>query len=538
MAAPAEERRVERKDVRRRTPTGASDVSSAYGLPTEVVSTAVRRLGFLGLIVAVMFPSVYWVEYFTQRARVTGPIPPALALALFLVGSAMCLVAWSGRVRPELVLDLGLVFQVIVAFALSLDENTPLWPPDQMLRGVSWNCLWISMYVVTIPGTYGKSVLAAITAACMGPVGLLVAIVIEDAAPAQSQVLNQLFPFVAAAWAIPVARHFYHLGTQVTRARAMGSYELLELIGKGGMGEVWSARHRMLTRISAIKLIRPEALILSGGENAQLLLRRFEREARATAALRSPHTVALYDYGTTEDGSFYYAMELLDGFDLETLVQRFGPLPAGRVVCLLSQVAKSLAEAHDKGIVHRDVKPRNIFACRMGTEYDFAKVLDFGLVKLSAIESSQTRLTREGVTAGTPAYMAPEVTMGRQDIDGRADLYSLGCVGYWLLTSQLVFDADSAVAMALAHVQERPIPPSKRTEIEVPASLDRLILQCLEKEPAARPETGRRLLDLLAECDGIEPWTQKQAERWWCTHMPQKGTDRPVHTVSSGDQRV
>ena len=538
MAAAGEERREERKAIRRRTPSGLSESSSMYGLPAEVVSTAVRRLGFMGLIVAVMGPSVYWVEYFIQRERLAGPIPPGVAVLLFLAGSAMCALAWSRRVRPELVLDLGLVFEVIVAFALSLSENTPIWPPDQMLRGVSWNCLWISMYVVTIPGTFGKSVLAAVTAACMGPFGLLVAIVVQGSTPGQAQILNQLLPFVAAAWAIPVARHFYRLGTQVTRAKALGSYELLDLIGKGGMGEVWSARHRMLTRISAIKLIRSEALSADAGESAQLLLRRFEREARSTAALRSPHTVALYDYGTTDDGSFYYVMELLDGFDLETLVQRFGPLPAGRVVWLLSQAAKSLAEAHQIGLVHRDIKPRNIFACRLGTEYDFAKVLDFGLVKLNASEAAQTCLTREGVTTGTPAYMAPEVAMGRPDIDGRADLYSLGCVGYWLLTGQLVFEVDNAVAMAMAHVQQRPVPPSRRTEIDVPGSLDRLILRCLEKDPAARPQDGRLLLDLLAECENVEPWTQKQAELWWSTHLPQKGLERAVRTVGAGDQSV
>lgn len=533
MAAPADERSVERKEVRRRTPSGVSDALSAYGLPSEVIQTAVRRLGFLGLIVAVMGPSAYWVEYLTQRARVAGPIQPVVALALFWVGGAMCAAAWSGRVRPDLVLDLGLVFEVIVALALSLNENTPPWPPDQWLRGVSWNCLWISMYVVTIPGTYGKCTLAAITAACMGPVGLLMANVIDDDYPSRSQVLNQLMPFVAAAWAIPVARHFYHLGTQVSRARAMGAYELLELIGKGGMGEVWSARHRMLARISAIKLIRPDALILNGGENAKLLLRRFEREARATAALRSPHTVALYDYGTTEDGAFYYAMELLDGLDLETLVQRFGPLPAGRVIWLISQVAQSLAEAHEMGIVHRDIKPRNIFACRMGTEWDFAKVLDFGLVKLNAMESTQTCLTRDGVATGTPAYMAPEIAMGRQDIDGRADLYALGCVGYWLLTAQLVFDADNAMAMALAHVQERPVAPSQRTEIAVPGPLDRLILQCLEKDPAARPESARQFLDRLASVSGVEPWTLRQAEEWWGANMPHASPGHPPRAADA-----
>ena len=540
MGEPMEERLVEHQEVRRRTPTPGPGVTSTYGLPREVVDTAVRRLGFLGLVIALMGPSVFWVEYFFQPERVRGPIPPAVAALFFVVGCAVCILAWSRRVRPELVLDLGLVFQVIVAFAVALTEGTPPWPPEQMIRGISWNCLWISMYVVTIPGTYGKSVLAAVTAACMAPFGLLVASVVNHAdIPAPKQLLLLLLPpFVAAAWAIPVARHFYRLGTQVSRARAMGSYELLERIGQGGMGEVWRARHRMLTRVSAIKLIRPEALLAEGGGNAQVLLRRFEREARATAALRSPHTVALYDYGTTEEGCFYYVMELLDGLDLETLVQRFGPLPAGRVIYLLSQAARSLAEAHENGLVHRDIKPRNIFACRMGTEHDFIKVLDFGLVKHSATEKTQTYLTREGVTTGTPAYMAPEIAMGRPDIDGRADLYSLGCVGYWLLTGQLVFEAETAMAMVMAHVQKQPVPPSRRTEIEVPGSLEGVILRCLEKDPARRPATARQLLDLLAECEEVEPWTHKEAERWWRAHAPQDGVYRAASREGAGDETV
>lgn len=530
MAEPVEERRVERKEVRHRTTPTGSESTSTYGLPGEVLDTAVRRLGFLGLVIALMGPSVYAILYLFERAMVSGPVPiqPVAAALLSVAGLSVCVLAWSRKVRPGLVLDLGLVFQVIVAFAISLWENAPPWPADQMIRGISWNCLWISMYVVAIPGSYGKSVLAAVTAACMVPFGLLVATVVNgNDMPASAQLLFLLAPpFAAAAWAIPVARHFYRLGVQVSKARAMGSYELLELIGKGGMGEVWSARHRMLARISAIKLISSEALLVEGGENAQLLLRRFEREARATAALRSPHTVDLYDYGTSEDGAFYYVMELLEGLDLEALVQRFGPLPAGRVIYLLSQVAKSLAEAHEMGLVHRDVKPRNIFVCRMATEHDFIKVLDFGLVKLNAAERAQSCLTRDGVTTGTPAFMAPEVAMGRPDVDGRADLYSLGCVGYWLLTGQLVFEAENAMAIVVAHVQTPPVPPSQRTEMEVPGSLERVILQCLEKNPAGRPETARKLLDLLAACEGAGTWTQKEAEPWWSTHMPGKGAYR------------
>jgi serine/threonine-protein kinase len=233
----------------------------------------------------------------------------------------------------------------------------------------------------------------------------------------------------------------------------------------------------------------------------------------------------LYDYGISGDGSLYYVMELLDGLDLDALIQRFGPQPAGRVVSFLCQAAKSLAEAHAQGLVHRDIKPRNIFACRMGTDYDFIKVLDFGLVKIRVLEEgpTQTNLTRAGVTTGTPAYMAPEIATGSTNIDGRADLYSLGCVAYWLLTGQLVFEADSAMATVVAHVRTPPVPPSLRTEMPVPRSLEAIVLRCLEKDPAGRPQTARELYDLLAAC-GVEPWTRDDAERWWRVHMPSTGT--------------
>jgi serine/threonine-protein kinase len=532
MAAPLDDRRRERQEVRRQM----YDDSTAHGLPAEIIETAVKRLAVLALMVALLVPAGFWAELIIQPDRLAGRIPFAVTIAVFLLGAAMSVAAWSRKTRPEVLLDVGLLFQVAVAFALSLTEDTPPWPRGLLLRGPSWNCLWISVYVITIPGTYGKNLLAAFASACMSPLALLIACVVHGVRPTQAQVVNDLLPFAAAAWSVPVARHFYRLQTQVTRAKAMGSYELLELIGKGGMGEVWSARHRMLTRISAIKLIRPEGLVPEAG-GSRILLRRFEREARATAALRSPHTVALYDYGTTEEGSFYYAMELLDGLDLETLVLRFGPIPAGRTIWLLSQVVKSLAEAHDMGIVHRDIKPRNIFTCRAGTEYDFAKVLDFGLVKMNVLEQ-QTCLTREGVTTGTPAYMAPEIATGSPDIDGRADLYALGCVGYWLLTGQLVFEADNAMAIALAHIRNRPMPPSQRTEIEVPASLDGLILRCLEKDPAARPESGRKLLDLLDACSDVAPWTQRQAEAWWHTHLPITGAAPFGRAAAPGGGRI
>jgi len=522
MPTPVPKPVAEGRKVRRRLATTPGGVPTAYGLPQEVVLTAERRVGFLGLIVALMGTVAYLMERLVQPERVQGLFQPLAAATFLTVGLAVFVLSRSKKVRPELVLDLGLVSEVVIALAISLTEFASPGKADETVRGLSWNCLWIAMYVVAIPGTYGKTVLAAITAACMGPIGMMITTVATgEPPPTLGQALLLLVPpFAAALWAIPVARHYYRLGTQVTKAQAMGSYELLELIGHGGMGEVWRARHRMLARVSAIKLIRPQALSAHGAESATVILRRFEREAKAMAGLRSPHTVEIYDYGVSEDGRFYYVMELLDGLDLERMVQRFGPMPAGRVAHMLQQAAKSLSDAHESGMVHRDIKPRNLFACRMGTEYDFVKVLDFGLVKFSSPGQAQTQLTMEGVTAGTPAYMAPEIAMGRQDIDARSDIYSLGCVGYWLLTGQLVFEAENAMAMVMAHLQQAPVPPSERSEVAIPASLERVILCCLEKEPDKRPGSARELAGMLAGCEGMEPWNSELAERWWNVNMP------------------
>ena len=262
----------------------------------------------------------------------------------------------------------------------------------------------------------------------------------------------------------------------------MGSYRLVSLLGKGGMGEVWRARHSLLARDAAIKLIQPG--VLSGGRegNAALVRRRFEQEAQATATLRSPHTVELYDFGVTADGVFYYVMELLEGIDLETLVRRFGPQPPARGVHILSRVCRSLADAHHHGLVHRDIKPSNIFLCRMGNEYDYAKVL--GLAKTSG--SGGENITAAGALHGTPAYLAPELAEGTAGIDGRTDLYAVGCVAYWLLTGRRVFEAKTAMAMILAHVNSTPALPSQLSPVDLPESLDRLVMLCLAKQPAVR----------------------------------------------------
>ena len=250
-------------------------------------------------------------------------------------------------------------------------------------------------------------------------------------------------------------------------------------------------------------------------------VRRFEHEAQAIARLRSPHTVNLFDFGVAENGSFYYAMELLDGLDADTLVRRFGPLPADRAMYLLTQICHSLSEADACGLVHRDIKPANIFVCRYGEDYDFVKVLDFGLVKTfdQATEAAPA-LTRENSVHGTPAFIAPEQALGHAQLDGRVDIYATGCVAYWLLTGQLVFTADTSMGLLMHHIHTMPTPPSARSELPIPAALDQLVLWCLAKDPARRPQSARELLLKLNELDGAVAWTQQRARDWWATHQP------------------
>jgi eukaryotic-like serine/threonine-protein kinase len=323
------------------------------------------------------------------------------------------------------------------------------------------------------------------------------------------------------------ARVVYNLGTEVTRARELGSYRLDHRLGAGGMGEVWKASHRLLARPAAIKLIRP-SVAGNGFGTSDDLRRRFEREAQVIAQLRSPHTVTLFDFGVSEEGSFYYVMELLDGVDTDTLIRRFGPLSAERVVHILRQVCHSLSEAESCGLVHRDIKPANIFLCRYGEDHDFVKVLDFGIAKVAHEEWSetQTAMTLANMVQGTPAFIAPEQAVG-DDVDTRADIYSAGCVAYWLLTGQLVFTADTPMKLLLAHAQAIPEPPSARTDRRIPPDLDALVLACLAKDRDRRPASPRELLQRLETVALPQAWTEAHAREWWQLHLPSSADSRP-----------
>jgi len=323
---------------------------------------------------------------------------------------------------------------------------------------------------------------------------------------------------IAVTFAYMGARVIYGLGRELAAARELGSYRLEEKLGEGGMGEVWLARHRLLARPAAIKLIRNRVNGPVAGVSDEAV-RRFEREAQATASLRSPHTVNVFDFGVAQDGAFYYVMELLDGLDASTLIKRFGPVPAARAVFLLQQVCHSLSEAESVGLVHRDIKPANIYICRYGEDHDYVKVLDFGLVKALSV-TRDIELTGENVVQGTPAFMAPEQALGKTDLDSRVDIYATGCLAYWLLTGQLVFDAPSPTTLLVHHAHTPPPPPSSRTEMPIPESLERVVLECLRKDPADRPQSARELSRRLSETVDPRAWTEEQAKSWWTRNQP------------------
>ena len=290
----------------------------------------------------------------------------------------------------------------------------------------------------------------------------------------------------------------YGLRRQVAEAQRLGQYVLEGRLGEGGMGEVFRAHHVLLKRPTAVKLIRPDR----AGEAA---VARFEREVVLTSRLTHPNTVAIYDYGRTPDGTFYYAMELLDGLDLARLVREDGSQPPARVAHLLRQACLSLAEAHAQGLVHRDVKPANLILCERGGLTDVVKVLDFGLVM-------DLGAGRDHLIVGTPDFMAPEAVEAPEKVDARADLYALGAVGYFLLTGKPVFEGASVEAVLNLHLTEAPLPPSRRGTA-VPPELEFLILQCLEKEPSRRPASAAALGEALTPL--AAGWTPELAKAWW-----------------------
>jgi len=516
-------------------------------LPPELMAEAGWRLGQLGLV----YSGAILVAHFGRRALLVlfgsfdtrFGVADVISMAAVAMGVIVYVISRRGMVSAKRLLDVGLVFEVVGAFGMAV---TGWWYGIPTTAGGSFTfvppeCLWIIVFPLIVPNTPRKVLIASLLAASMGPAALLLSRAVTGVAVERPGVLATYFvtsDYLSVLVAYIVARIVHQFSMRLKRAREIGSYELVERIGEGGMGEVWRAKHRLLARPAAIKLIRRDVLG-SNHRSRNAIIRRFMREANDTATLGSTHTIDVYDFGVTEEGDFYYVMELLNGISLERAVQTFGSIEPARTVYLLRQVCHSLGEAHARGLVHRDIKPANIFMCRLGPDDDYIKVLDFGLVKHVEVAPKGTMLTMEGATAGTPAYMAPEIALGQGSVDGRADIYSLGCVAYYLLTGQPVFAADSAVATALAHVKDAPIPPSGRSELMIPPAMDALILECLAKNPADRPQSAAELDQRLAATVTGTTWTQEDAHAWWELHrVAVTGVQLPPPAHAEGDEHA
>ena len=528
MTATGEPERHDQVTLVRLGAPGASGPGRASGLPSDLMAQAAERLRVLALLYAFIFfmagvlPALLLPEprlRFLADITRWGPAVAGIASALVVAFAAR----HPGLSLPS-ALRVGLFFEVVSSYAIAAAEfgDPAMLDKHQDTVGLSWVAVWVLLFTVVVPTAPRRAVLAAL--ASVSSVGAVVALVIASGATSLHLTpgmffIGLVFPYLLVViMAYVGARVVYQLGTEVKRARELGSYRLEEKLGQGGMGEVWRGRHRLLARPAAIKLIRPAADGRPG--LSQESVRRFEREAQVIASLRSPHTVTLFDYGVADDGTFYYAMELLDGLDADTLVRRYGPLPSDRAIHLLRQVCHSLTEAQSRGLVHRDIKPANIFLCRYGEEHDFVKVLDFGLVG-AARDGATTApaLTKEQTIHGTPAFMAPEQALG-EAVDGRADIYATGCLAYWLLTGELVFTADSPMGLLVQQAQAPPPPPSRRTELPIPPALEALVMRCLAKDPAQRPQTARELAEALVALEGATAWTEDRARAWWETHQP------------------
>ena len=422
------------------------------------------------------------------RPHFTAGLMRQLGVAVVAIGLGLAAVeaiqrrAFSAAALPTA----AVIFEAVAAFLLGLLVHAV---PDTSVPGplsISLVGVWLVLFAAIVPLSPRYTWMGATLVALAEPVAFASTLALDPTRPTPPVALFawRMIPIaITVTLAYPLANLLRRMKAAASAARSLGEYQLIRRIGRGGMAEVWEAEHRMLARRAAVKVVRGEWLE-DRQRDAETILQRFQREVGATSALSSPHTIFVYDFGRAEDGTFYYVMERLDGIDLHSMIRRFGKLPPERVVFLLLQMCHSLAEAHHAGLVHRDVKPANVFVCRYGLERDFVKVLDFGLVKGDPPGHEHQSLTREGAHTGTPAFIAPEIARGFvADADGRADLYGVGCVAYWLLTGKLVFPLGPAMQMITSHAHEVPEPPSERGGVQVPAELEAIVMKLLEKEP-------------------------------------------------------
>ena len=481
-------------------------------VPENVLRTIPSRFGALTIAVAI---SLVLIGASIPGFPADTPVETCIATLVLLTCAAAFIAARSMKISREQLLDSGLAFQWIVCTAIAALDATTRTP----IAVPSLTSLILNVFLVAIPlalpSPPSKLVPVCVLCAATHPLTLLLATPIGRSIQLLPEIALATLPTIMfAALGVFAGTSLYRARMALSKARELGRYELVELLGRGGLGEVWRARHRMLARPAAIKLVRPETLGNTEASAMENLISQFERETKITSSLSSPHTIEIYDFGVTKEGSLCYVMEHLDGLDLKTLVSDYGPLSPSRAIYLLRQMCLSLAEAHQAGLIHRDIKPANIYVTRKGVQHDFIKVLDFGLAPQVDPGGASGSPGNGGSILGTPAYMAPEVASGKR-ADARADIYSLGCVAYWLLTGREIFESENLSEVIAHQIQTKPEPPSRRTSNPIPKDLELVILTCLQKKPEDRFGSAQALSRKLAECEVRPVWTPGQATKWW-----------------------
>jgi serine/threonine protein kinase len=503
-------------DPSRSAPRAASTVTTTE----EGRAFFQRRLSIFGLCLFVlagaswaMLAIVYLIGVAQNQPDEHRPfsVGGSLHFTNALVAGALWLATRSGRRSPSLLhgLDIAAMLALVVIWVLA---GATMPDPD-----VGSHIALLSFIVgilaraIVVPSTATRT----LATSALGGVLVVVFAVWRNAGGETvvgSAVATTCWVVSAVTLATVASHTIFGLRREVQKARVLGQYTLESKIGEGGMGAVWRAQHALLRRPTAVKLLPPER----AGEEA---IRRFEREVQQTARLRHPNSVAVYDYGRTRDGVFYYAMELLEGIDLERLVREHGPQPPGRVIHVLTQICGALAEAHDLGLVHRDVKPANVLLSPRREEHEFAKVVDFGLVK-SVEAEGHGAVTATNTITGTPLYMSPEAITSPDSVGAASDLYAVGAVGWFLLVGKPPFEADTIVEICSKHLYTPAERPSAVLGTPIPSDLEDVILGCLEKQQSARPANARALRTALEACRSAGEWSTRDAIAWWRTHAP------------------
>jgi serine/threonine-protein kinase len=509
-------------------------LSKSEPLTEEERSFLQRRVGAFGAVGAACYG--FFLSYRTVFALITGELRELdrswwyhlLATLCFFGVWVTCRVGSFGERAIRAAETLGLLGGVVASGLMAASLPPGARPDYILLLALTFVMLARAVWV---PSSARRSLFLGLAVGVELVVTMYFAFHDERAVavwlasdpqardPTPERLAQAIATNTAAWWVLTVflstgtSRVIYGLRREVRNAKHLGQYQLEKKLGEGGMGVVYRARHALLQRPTAVKLLLPGR---AGAEN----LKRFEAEVRQTARLNHPNIVTIFDYGHTVDGVFYYAMEYIDGVTLDTAVEASGAMPAARVVHVLRSVTSALVQAHGVGLIHRDIKPANVILFLphvFGGVAEGVKLLDFGLVK-EVNQEGAIQLTNADAISGTPQYMAPESIRDPRHVDGRADLYAVGAVGYYLLTGRHVFEGESVVEVCSHHLHTPPVAPSERSGRAVPAALERLVLDCLAKDPEARPQTARDLELRLDACAHADPWTPEAAQAWWTQH--------------------